>query len=380
MPPVAECRTGGGRGPVIVALGATAARALLGQDPGNRREPRSTVSTSATASPSSPTIHRPCCAATNGPMSSATRSIGDLTLAGRAASTWDRVRGMTDRADVQRRQRLRGRQSGSRRSPRSTPRPARLPTFSCTVAGERLPIWLAVSHSVTPSIPLFTDLPIGFWTSSLLLDLLVLRRLRRSLASARRRRRALCGARPSSPASPTCRHSRAPQAARRGGARRRGNAAATSMYAARGRCVAAATSPASTLGLVGRCGRDGRRLPRRLVGFRRGEPTRALDGAQPRGVAGIERRRGRRRRRTRRRAATRRRSRRGRPHALGQPGEVRRAERRRLLVDRPADGDAEQVGLELEHRVHRRGAAVDAQLADGVPPAATIASTTSRVW
>ena len=36
------------------------------------------------------------------------------------------------------------------------------------------------------------------------------------------------------------------------------------------------------------------------------------------------------------------------PHALGQPGEVGRAERGGLLVDRPPHGDAELVGLELQ--------------------------------
>ncbi len=50
--------------------------------------------------------------------------------------------------------------------------------------------------------------------------------------------------------------------------------------------------------------------------------------------------------------------------AFGEPGEERRAERRRLLVDGTADRNAEQVGLELQHRVHRAGAAVDAQLGD----------------
>ena len=43
--------------------------------------------------------------------------------------------------------------------------------------------------------------------------------------------------------------------------------------------------------------------------------------------------------------------------------------------------DAELVGLELQQQVHRRRAAVDAQLGDRrAADAAAIASTTSRVW
>ena len=70
-----------------------------------------------------------------------------------------------------------------------------------------------------------------------------------------------------------------------------------------------------------------------------------------------------------------------RPHPFGQPGQVGGAERGRLLVARAANGHAELVGLELQQQVHRRRAAVDAQLGDAsMPDAARIASTTSRVW
>ena len=53
-----------------------------------------------------------------------------------------------------------------------------------------------------------------------------------------------------------------------------------------------------------------------------------------------------------------------RPHALGDAGEVRGAERGRLPDRGPAHGHAEQVGLELAEQVHDRGAAVDAQLGE----------------
>ena len=50
------------------------------------------------------------------------------------------------------------------------------------------------------------------------------------------------------------------------------------------------------------------------------------------------------------------------PEADRQPGQVRRAERRRLGHLRPHDGDAEQVGLKLQQAVVGGRAAVDAQL------------------
>ena len=51
------------------------------------------------------------------------------------------------------------------------------------------------------------------------------------------------------------------------------------------------------------------------------------------------------------------------PHALGESGEERRAERGGLLVDRSPHRHAELIGLDLQHDVHHRRATVDAQVA-----------------
>ena len=56
----------------------------------------------------------------------------------------------------------------------------------------------------------------------------------------------------------------------------------------------------------------------------------------------------------------------GRPHALGEAGQVGGAQRGGLLDHRPCHGHLELVGLELQQQVHGRGAAVDPQLGDRV--------------
>ena len=56
----------------------------------------------------------------------------------------------------------------------------------------------------------------------------------------------------------------------------------------------------------------------------------------------------------------------GAPDALGQPGEVGRPERGRLLDDRPRHGHLQIVGLELQQQVVGRGAAVGLEGADRV--------------
>ena len=53
-----------------------------------------------------------------------------------------------------------------------------------------------------------------------------------------------------------------------------------------------------------------------------------------------------------------------RPHAFGEPGEERGAERGGLVDDRSPHRDAEHVGLELAQQVHHARAAVDPQLRD----------------
>ena len=69
------------------------------------------------------------------------------------------------------------------------------------------------------------------------------------------------------------------------------------------------------------------------------------------------------------------------PHAFGDAGEERGAERRRLLDRGAAHRHAEQVGLELAQQVHHRRAAVDAHLGRrACRSPRVIASTTSAVW
>lgn len=49
-----------------------------------------------------------------------------------------------------------------------------------------------------------------------------------------------------------------------------------------------------------------------------------------------------------------------RPHALGQSGQERSAQRRGLLIERATHRDPELIGLHLQHEVHHGCSAVDA--------------------